>query len=722
MSFFDELKRRNVFRVAVVYGISAWLLLQVADLVFDLLQVPDWTLRFIFGLLIAAFPFVLFFTWAFEITPDGIKREAEVDHSEAALAVTRRKADRLIIVLLVAVVAFVALDRLLFQAAPPGATQTAAVDSAPAPTGQVPASEQPDYSIAVLPFVNMSRDEDNEYFSDGLSETLLNLLTRIPDLQVAARTSSFKFKGMNEDMRLIGEQLNVAHLLEGSVQRSGDRVRITAQLIKVADGYHLWSQTYDRTLDDVFAVQDEIAAAVADALELTLLGAAPKTKVVATDVFDDFLRAQTLLARRSTEDVTRAIALLQSVVERQPDFALAHARLAVAWLQDSYSGALLEDIVPKAEAAARRAVELDASLADGHAALGWTALVRLRSEEALAHLETALALAPNDANTLMSYASVLARLGRIDEALASARDAQRLDPLNPDAIDVTATVLTRGGRYAEGIELLEQALQAWPRNLDLLDDLADAYETSGRYAQAFATRAEITGIDPQNFHNWQGQFEMYMDLGVLDHASEALGRMRELAPERAYDEVARYELLKGNAAGYREYLRKYSEARTWSREIAQVKLAVSEQRYDEALGNMIAPEQDGQYDYVFYRLTATAAVANLAGNEAAGKEALAQAGEKLVSLRARMFDKGVVSFLEASLAAASGNAETAVLSARTALAAGFRDFDSLVSGDDLRWLPIRQTPEFAALVDDIQKANEATWAEVLAARAQQANP
>jgi TolB-like protein len=275
MSLFEELKRRNVIKVALLYGIAAWLTLQVADLLFEAMDLPSSWLRLVLALLILGFPLALIFSWVFEMTPEGLKREKDVDRSRSITTDTGRRLNVLIAVLLVLAIGSVALDRLIPERAEP--EQAAAVEESPsgqAPDASTLAAQKfapaPEQSIAVLPFVNMSGDEENEYFADGLSEEILNFLAGIPDLQVTARTSSFQFKGQNKDMREVGEALNAAHVLEGSVRRSGNRARITAQLIRASDGYHLWSETYDRTLDDVFEVQTDIAESVTRALGVVM--------------------------------------------------------------------------------------------------------------------------------------------------------------------------------------------------------------------------------------------------------------------------------------------------------------------------------------------------------------------------------------------------------------------------------------------------------------------
>jgi TolB-like protein len=267
MSFFNELKRRNVIRVAAAYIIVGWLIMQAGDTLAPALHLPEWVNSLLVFFLLLGFPLALFFAWAFEMTPDGIKKEKEVDRSQSITQVTGQKLNYTIITLLIAALAYFAYDKFLVQ--PTSKTESTIVVEETAKPIEV--TEQ---SIAVLPFVDMSATGDNEYFSDGLTEELLNILAKIKELRVAGRTSSFAFKGKDEDLRSIGEKLNVISILEGSVRKDDkrNRVRITAQLINVEDGYHLWSESYDRQLDDIFAIQDEIAHEVAKALRITLLG------------------------------------------------------------------------------------------------------------------------------------------------------------------------------------------------------------------------------------------------------------------------------------------------------------------------------------------------------------------------------------------------------------------------------------------------------------------
>ncbi len=289
MSFLEELKRRNVVKVGVLYLVASWLILQVGDVLFDALGLPPTWLRLVLALLILGFPLALIFSWVFELTPEGIRRERDIDRSQSITGDTGRKINALIIVMLGLAIGAVVVDRLIPETTPEQDSETsdlasagtgpASGDSSAAETSEPPAATAaaaakfappPDRSIAVLPFVNMSGDVENEYFADGISEEILNFLAGVPDLKVTARTSSFQFKGQNADLREVGATLNVAHLLEGSVRRSGNRARITAQLIRASDGYHLWSESYDRTLEDTFEVQTEIAESVTRALGVVM--------------------------------------------------------------------------------------------------------------------------------------------------------------------------------------------------------------------------------------------------------------------------------------------------------------------------------------------------------------------------------------------------------------------------------------------------------------------
>ena len=379
MSLFAELHRRNVFRVALAYVVVAWILLQVADTLAPALLLPEWVTRFVAFLLILGFPLAIFFAWAFELTPDGIKPEKAVSSEDSIAQRTGRKLNVLIISLLAIAVGFFAWDSFRveeIQQQPISAEDTETLSD-------VVSSR---LSIVVLPFVNISNDPEQEYFSDGLSEELLNLLTKIPQLRVTSRTSAFSFKGKDFTIAEVGTALNVDHVLEGSVRRSGDEIRITTQLIKVSDDTHLWSDTWDRKFENVFEIQDEIAGEVVNALKIQLVDELPHAYVTAPAAYDLYLQALPLIDRQTESSVTAAESLLLQLLEIDPDYAPALCLLAdasVFFAEWNYRP--MEEAFERARSYARRATEIAPDYSDGYAKLAVvvlvsTAIVRRRSD------------------------------------------------------------------------------------------------------------------------------------------------------------------------------------------------------------------------------------------------------------------------------------------------------------------------------------------------------
>src|SRR6476469_2519688 len=359
-NFFVELKRRNVVRMAGLYLVAAWLLTQVAGTVLPMFGAPDWLPRTIVILLAIGFIPALIFSWAFELTTEGLKRDAEVPIEESIAPQTARRLDRMIIAVLLLAVSYFALDKFVLAPRRQLAQQRNESVSTDAP------------SIAVLPFVNMTSDKEQDYFSDGLSEELLSLLSKIPNLKVAARTSSFSFKGKGVEIPEIARQLRVANVLEGSVRTSGDQLRITAQLIRAAEGYHLWSQTYDRKMDDIFKIQDEIAGEVVKELKVKLLGAAPKVRTTDPQAYALFLPARELGRQHTPEAFTKSDALFRQVLEIDPRYAPAWNGLARNFVNKAGAG-----LVPSQEGFARgreateKALAIDPDYAPAHAGLGF---------------------------------------------------------------------------------------------------------------------------------------------------------------------------------------------------------------------------------------------------------------------------------------------------------------------------------------------------------------
>ncbi|NIL97121.1 MAG: hypothetical protein GTO62_08285 [Planctomycetales bacterium] len=470
MALFNELKRRNVFRVAIAYVVVAWLILQVADVILNNVQAPTWAFWLILLMLSIGFILVLVFSWVFELTPEGIKRESEVDRSESITPQTGKKLDRLIIGVLVLAVAYFAVDKFWLSAGRDAALIEAALEEAGVQAAAEQASEPDaadpdDKSIAVLPFVNMSDDAGNEYFSDGISEEILNALAKVKELKVAGRTSSFAFKGQNQDLRLIGETLGVQNILEGSVRKAGDKVRITAQLVKVDDGFHLWSETYDRRLDDVFAIQDEIANAILQELKATLLDegtALVSTARTDSEVYDLYLLAKQRMYERTRLMLQSAAELLDRAIAIDPEYAPAYAQRGIAALllsETSYGEIPHDQSQAQAKLYLDKAVALDGELAEAWAGMGlYYNGPPSQPRKGIEALERALAINPNLINAGNWLTLAYWQVNRLTEAMALLNAIKERDPLYKPALGNRAFQLVMMGKaeearaYVDGIE------------------------------------------------------------------------------------------------------------------------------------------------------------------------------------------------------------------------------------------------------------------------------
>lgn len=482
---FEELKRRNVFKVGTAYVVLAWLLAQITDVFLEPFGAPDWVIKTILLVLIAGFPLALFFAWAFEMTPEGIKKEKDVDRSQSITHETGQKLNLTIIFILVIAVGYFAYDK--FALAPQrDAELVRATEIATTGTGDVKASEK---SIAVLPFVNMSEDAGNEYFSDGISEEILNSLARVKELKVAGRTSSFSFKGKNQDLRQIGDALGVGHILEGSVRKAGTKVRITAQLIQVDDGFHVWSDTYDRELDDVFAIQDEIATAILEQLKAQLLDGEQiiiTSEATNSEVYDLYLLARQRIYDRTRPALESAAELLDKAIATDPDYSPAYAQRGI----------------------------------------------------------TALLLSEKNYGTLPEEQSQTQAKLYLDQAL-------RLNPQQPEALAGTGLYfLNIPGKYAEAIEPLENALTINPNLINASNWLATAYGGSGRWHEQIAILEQTVERDPlyrPGIGNLHGIYVWRME---LDKAEALLDQVRPFMPgdQLVYSLEANQSYARGNAA------------------------------------------------------------------------------------------------------------------------------------------------------------------------------
>jgi len=443
LSFFSELKRRNVYKVAVAYIVAGWALSQGIAQVLPVFDIPNWIVRVIVLLIVTGFPIALVIAWAFEATPEGIKRTAVAD---AASERSRSK-----VWIYVVIVGALLSISLFFLGRYTAGNATPRYDASPARTEAATAT--PQKSIAVLPLLNESGDPGDEYFSDGLSEELIAALGQIKDLKVIGRSSSFRFKDRKEATKTIGEKLGVSTLLDGTVRKQGDRVRIVAALVNATDGIQLWTRTFDRELKDIFAVQEEIARAVAESLRVTLLGSKEKSAPMATnsvEAHNAYLQGHFYSVRRNAEDYRKALDYFDQAIQLDPDYALAYAERSEVWTVIGDLTGQRSTAFPKARSDAEKAVAIAPSLAEAHAALGWVrAFAEWKFAEGLSELQRAKELSPTNPTTNDLLARVIVYTGRMEEAERQARQAVDLDPLSAAAQFTLGRVLFYAGKLDE---------------------------------------------------------------------------------------------------------------------------------------------------------------------------------------------------------------------------------------------------------------------------------
>ncbi len=466
--FFAELKRRNVYRAAVAYGVVAWFLTQLTTQVFPFFEIPNSAIRFVVIALAVGFPIAMSLSWIYEFTPEGIVRAEDLTPAKALSArrLTGRVLDFFIIGALLLVIALLVYQRFPFRSE----------------TGEV----VPQKSIAVLPFADMSAAKDQEYFCDGISEELLGALSKVPGLRVVARTSSFSFKGRNAEVSEIAQKLHVRNVLEGSLRRDGNRMRISAQLIDARDGFQLWSRTYERELQGMFAVQDEITRSVVDALRIELALAPPAPPRQNTEAYDLYLQGLYFSNKSGEEDLRRSLVLFQRALDKDSSFARAWTGIAKAWLYlaDAYVQPL--EAYPIAQAAARNALQLDDRDAQAHCFLGHaTEVLQWDGEQMLKCTLRALEIDPNSSIGHVWLGDVLLRYRRAEQAaLAEYRKAVELDPLSPIASDALCGAYLMTGNLDDAIKQGKTTLQLDPNYTYLDSNLATAYREKGLTREA----------------------------------------------------------------------------------------------------------------------------------------------------------------------------------------------------------------------------------------------
>ena len=547
MPLVAELKRRNVLRVAAAYLVVGWLLTEVLTTILPTLGAPDWAVRAV--ILIFAFGFIpaVIFSWFYELTPEGIKREEDVDREGSQTSGGRKKLDYVTVVGVVVLIVFVGL----FSARQTG-------DDA-----EIFATATSNASVAVLPFVNMSSDKDNEYFSDGLTETLLHMLAQIPDLKVAARTSSFAFKNQNKSIQEIAAALDVAHVLEGSVQRVGDRVRITAQLIRASDGFHVWSSNFDRTLDDIFGIQDEIAQKVGYALSESLLGATESSQLAGvtttdSDAYDLYLQARKARATFSYAGLTAAEDLLKGALLIDPDFLDAKTELAMSYIHQFETGLMDGD-----EAFAQiiaitdqvLSVRSDDSVARAAKLFAESTLRVTEGDpdallDMVRQLEEIVAAAPDEVQARILLVRGYSGLQQFDKVIPVLEDALKRDPFNPQIHYELGTAYVRLERWDEARASLEKALEIEPAQPNAYTHLGDLSLRAGDGVSFVMQYLKALEVDPKD-HELPGILAAFLyRLGLVEEGDDLRDRVLALAPTS--DVAYRIDLLRAMSIGDEE--------------------------------------------------------------------------------------------------------------------------------------------------------------------------
>jgi len=533
-SFLDELKRRNVIRMAGLYLVGAWLLTQVASTVLPMFGAPDWLPRSIVILLALGFIPALIFSWAFELTPHGLKRDEDVAPEESIAPQTARRMNGMIIAVLVLALGYFAFDK--FVLAPRREAEKS--HSAPAPNESQSIANAK--SIAVLPFDNLSRDPDNAFFAEGVQDEILTRLAKVADLKVISRTSTQRFKSAPSDLREIAKQLGVMNILEGSVQRSNDQVRINVQLINAVTDAHLWAEIYDRKLTDLFIVESEVAKTIADTLrakltgsEMTAMSSQPTEDPVA---HDSFVQGRHFLALRRDDNLPRAIEFFHQAIARDPNYAAAYAGLSEAYiLLPRYTGAYPSETRPQSRVAALKALELNPNLAEAHNALAKIALdYDVDFAEAAREFKRAIELNPNYAGAHHWFSGALESLGQFDEALAESKLGTELDPFSAVNLVDQGRVYGSARRFPEAKAVFEKALAIDPAFSYAHWHYGEMLQVSGdlKGAAAEYAKARTASNSPEPIA-LTGQLAAMM--GRPEEARQALRALDELEKHRYVD-------------------------------------------------------------------------------------------------------------------------------------------------------------------------------------------
>jgi adenylate cyclase len=558
MSLLDELKRRNVLRVGAAYVVSTWLVIQVVETIFPIYGLSDDAIRYVItGLAVGLMP-ALIFAWAFELTPEGIKKESDIDRSASITTTTAKTLDRAIMIVLAVALGYFAFDKFVLSESRETAIAEAAFEEG---RSEAVIDAYGDRSIAVLAFEDMSPDKDQEYMSDGIAEEILNLLAKVPDLRVISRSSAFSFKGKDLPIPEIAAQLSAAYVLEGSVRKAGDQIRITAQLIEAGSDTHRWSETYDRKLENVFDIQDDIAAQVVEELKSTLLGNAPRSQRIDEEAYTLVLQARYLWYRRAPGDEEQSLELYQRAIEIDPGYAPAWTGLSVAYAVAAYKGRIDPDEgMSMARDAAETALGIDPNYSEAHIRMG-QALARAKDRGGmLAEYQKAFEIDPNNPLVLGVLANVAGRQGRIEDVVSLYDRAASLDPLGSIWPGNKGSWLSRMRRVDEADVAINRGFEL---NADLenyRDSIVDVYIIRGEYEKAFKMLEEMPTVGP----NILRASIAHYGVGNIEKSDELMAQMKAEGHPLAIFGVASAYAARGENDLAFEWLEKVEGVSPWN--------------------------------------------------------------------------------------------------------------------------------------------------------------
>jgi TolB-like protein/Flp pilus assembly protein TadD len=548
MLLLDELVRRNVIRLAVTYVAGSWLIIQAVETIFPAFGFGPGAVRNIIVMLAIGFVPAMVFAWLYELTPEGLKLEKDVDRSVSITPQTGKRLDRIIIAVLAVAVIYFAVDKFLID---PGRDATSIREAAEKARSEVIVDAYGEQSIAVLPFVDMSPDGDQEYFSDGIAEELINFLAKVPDLRVISRSSAFSFKGEKIDVRAIAGKLRVAHVLEGSLRVSGDRLRITAQLIDARSDTHLWSQTYDREFGDIFAIQDEIAAEVVAQLKDRLL-TDQVTHSTNPEAYALFLQARHVSRLAAAESYEQSIALFQQAIDMEPMMTEAWNGLSRTYVNMSVAGIWPpEKGFELGRKATMRLLTLDPEHAIGHSRLGWIAMAYDRDlESAAQYMQQAISLSPNDPAVAANTGTLCIFLGRINDGIDLYEFALERDPVNISIRVGLGQIYAWTGRYDDALAMLQSSLLLSPDLLYANYYIGIVHLLNSNYEDAMAAMQ----VEPAEHMRFVGRSLVHFAAGHKEESDAALRDLIELYGASYPYQIATVHAYRGDADRAFEWL------------------------------------------------------------------------------------------------------------------------------------------------------------------------